>query len=77
MKATWANKVCDLQRLGWTLKALSETIGLSPQGLCDLKKGRTRAPGGMAAVRLHHLWSVGKKPDCLPAAHRQARPRGR
>ncbi|WP_298580532.1 helix-turn-helix transcriptional regulator [uncultured Luteimonas sp.] len=51
----WAAKVSDLEGQGWSLTALGKAIGLSPQAVSDIKQGRTKAPSGMAAVRLHEI----------------------
>lgn len=55
MDTTWATRVRELEALGWTLTGLGEAIGLSAQGVSDIKQGRTKAPTGMAAVVLHRL----------------------
>ena len=52
---TWASVVSDLESRGWSLTGLGKAIGLSPQAVSDIKHGRTKAPSGMAAVRLHDL----------------------
>lgn len=51
----WATIVCDLEGQGWSLTELGKAIGLSPQAVSDIKQGRTKAPSGMAAVRLHEI----------------------
>lgn len=51
----WAGIVSDLETLGWSLTGLGKAIGLSPQAVSDIKQGRTKAPSGMAAVKLHNL----------------------
>lgn len=56
METNWASRITDLEALGWTLTAVSERIGLSLQGVSDIKQGRTKAPNGDAAVALHALW---------------------
>lgn len=55
METTWAVRIRELEALGWSLTGLGEAIGLSAQGVSDIKQGRTRAPTGMAAVELHRL----------------------
>ena len=59
----WAGIVSDLETLGWSLTGLGRAIGLSPQAVSDIKQGRTKAPSGMAAVRLHDLHSRGAGPE--------------
>ena len=55
METTWAARIRELEALGWSLTGLGEAIGLSAQGVSDIKQGRTKAPTGMAAVTLHRL----------------------
>jgi hypothetical protein len=55
METTWADRIRELEALGWSLTGLGDAIGLSAQGVSDIKQGRTRAPTGMAAVTLHRL----------------------
>ncbi len=62
MNTSWSEKVRALELIGWSLTGLAEAVGLSVQALSDVKQGRTRAPAGMAAVQLHHLYSTGAKP---------------
>ena len=62
MEITWSNRIKELQVLGWTLNEIGIAIELSPQALSDIKQGRTAAPVGMAAVRLHSLHRKGKPP---------------
>lgn len=57
METTWSNRVKELEALGWSLTGLGDAIGLSAQGVSDIKQGRTKAPTGMAAVELHRLHS--------------------
>lgn len=65
----WASVVSDLEQKGWSLTALGRAIGLSPQAVSDIKQGRTKAPSGMAAVRLHQIHERGETP---PAANQEA-----
>jgi hypothetical protein len=57
----WAEKITTLEAEGKTLTALSDDVGLSPQALSDIKQGRTKAPTGMAAVRLHRFYLAAVK----------------
>lgn len=58
----WADIVSGLEARGWSLTGLGKAIGLSPQAVSDIKQGRTKAPSGMAAVRLHELHAAGEGP---------------
>lgn len=55
MNASWAEKIADLEAIGWSLTGIGQAIELSPQSLSDIKQGRSKEPRGMAAVRLHQL----------------------
>ena len=68
----WARIVSDLETLGWSLTGLGRAIGLSPQAVSDIKQGRTKAPSGMAAVKLHDLHQRGEGP--LPSIDATAQP---
>lgn len=59
----WADIVSDLETLGWSLTGLGKAIGLSPQAVSDIKQKRTKAPSGMAAVRLHDLHARSASPN--------------
>ena len=65
MDKTWADRIKELEAKDWSLTAIGEAIGLSPQGVSDIKQGRTKAPTGMAAVLLHNLHSTGAKPPVV------------
>lgn len=62
MNATWSEKVIALEARGWTLTGLAAACGKSVSWVSDIKQGRTKEPGGMAAVRLHNLFSTGATP---------------
>jgi hypothetical protein len=62
MEIIWADQIKALEQRGWSLTEIGRAIGKSPQTISDLKQGRTREPGGMAAVNLHHLHSTGAQP---------------
>ncbi|TWQ31990.1 helix-turn-helix domain-containing protein, partial [Xanthomonas vasicola] len=53
MDITWADRIKALEEHGKSLTEIGRLIGKSPQAVSDIKQGRTREPGGMAAVRLH------------------------
>lgn len=44
------------------MTGIGKAVGLSPQSISDIKQGRTKAPGGMAAVHLHDLHARGVGP---------------
>ncbi|WP_274340025.1 helix-turn-helix domain-containing protein [Xanthomonas campestris] len=71
---TWSERIKGLEESGKSLTEIGRLIGKSPQAVSDIKQGRTREPGGMAAVRLHHLYLsiVGSKkaPEADPDADR-------
>lgn len=62
MEITWADRIKALEANGWSLTAIGDAIGKSPQAVSDIKHLRTNEPGGMAAVKLHHLHSTAAKP---------------
>lgn len=62
METTWADRIRDLEERKWSLTAIAGAIGLSPQGVSDIKQGRTKAPTGMSAVRLYELHVSGALP---------------
>lgn len=64
----WSLCITYLESLGWTLVGLGRAVGLSPQGISDIKQRRTKAPSGMAAVRLHRLYEA----KALPPEEGQA-----
>lgn len=55
MTKSWAERIAALEGLGWSLTEIGEVIELSPQGVSDIKCGRTKEPRGMSAVRLYRL----------------------
>lgn len=57
MDINWSTRIRELEQLGWSLTGIGAAIGLSAQGVSDIKQGRTKAPTGMAAVELHRLHS--------------------
>jgi transcriptional regulator with XRE-family HTH domain len=60
---TWADKIAALEDRGWSLTAIARAIGIpNPSSLSDIKQGRSKEPRGMAAVRLHNLFSTGVLP---------------
>lgn len=68
MEITWADRVKALEGRGWTLTSIGHAVGKSAQTISDIKQGRTKEPGGMAAVQLHHLYSTGARPPKSEAA---------
>jgi len=55
MDTSWSDRIFALEALGWSLKAIAERIELSPQAVSDIKRGSSKAPTGMAAVKLYQL----------------------
>lgn len=51
----WTSRIIELEESGWSLTAIAEHIGLSPSAVSEIKQGRSKAPRGMAAVRLHGM----------------------
>jgi transcriptional regulator with XRE-family HTH domain len=52
---TWAERIAELETAGWSLKQIADDIGSSQQAASELKQGRSKAPRGMVAVKLHAL----------------------
>jgi len=67
LNITWAERIKALEARGWSLTEIGRAIGKSPQAVSDLKQERTKEPGGMAAVQLHHLHSTNAKPPSAAA----------
>ncbi len=63
----WQARIADLEAAGYSLTGIGQQIGLSPQSLSDIKQGRSRAPRGMAAVRLHALHKSLTDPEAKAA----------
>lgn len=51
----WSERIKQLEAAGWSLTKIGEEVGLSTSAMSDLKQGESKAPRGMAAVRLHKL----------------------
>ncbi|UYB51185.1 helix-turn-helix transcriptional regulator [Xanthomonas sp. AM6] len=62
MDTTWADRIKALEARGWSLTEIGRAIEKSPQAVSDIKQGRTREPGGMAAVKLHQLHATDAPP---------------
>lgn len=54
----WSRCIKALQANGWTLTNLAKEVGISVSGLSDIKQGRSSAPRGMVAVKLHDLYAA-------------------
>ena len=72
MNTSWSDRIKALEDRGWSLTEIGKAIGKSPQAVSDIKQGRTREPGGMAAVHLHHLFTTGATPPAAPVAVAEA-----
>ncbi|MFC4526377.1 helix-turn-helix domain-containing protein [Dyella halodurans] len=59
---TWKDKIVALEARGWTLTGIGNAVDLSPSSISDIKQGRCKNPGGMAAVKIHNLFSTGALP---------------
>ncbi|WP_312321226.1 helix-turn-helix transcriptional regulator [Stenotrophomonas sp.] len=68
MEITWADRIKALEARGWSLTAIGDAIGKSTSAVSDIKQKRTKEPGGMAAVQLHHLYSTGALPPSQKTA---------
>ena len=62
MDTTWADRIKALEAREWSLTDIAHAMGKTLQTVSEIKHGRTREPGGMAAVQLHFLYSTGAKP---------------
>lgn len=62
MDMTWSDRIKALEAIGWSLTEIGRAVGKSPQTISDIKQGRVREPGGMAAVRLHKLHAERVRP---------------
>lgn len=51
----WASKITELEAAGMSLTDISNELECSVQAVSELKQGRSKAPRGMNAVRLHAL----------------------
>jgi len=70
MDTNWSAVIKGMERRGWTLAAISRETGMAPGTVGDIKRGRTKAPTGDSAVRLHQLHTSKAKP--APAAPKVA-----
>lgn len=52
---TWASRIQDLRDLGMTLAEIGAEIGIATSSVSDIATGRTKEPGGDAALKLHEL----------------------
>ena len=52
----WSRKIATLERMGMPLKDIAKKVGAkSSQAICEVKKGRSKEPRGMVAVKLYLL----------------------
>lgn len=51
----WSDKIAALESLGMRLTDIADEVKCSVQAISELKQGRSKAPRGMHAVRLHAL----------------------
>ena len=52
----WQQTIADLSKQGWTHQAIADHCGMARQTVTDIASGQIKEPGGMRAIRLHHLW---------------------
>ena len=52
---TWQQRVNELIDSGLRLTDLADLVGIKPQGLHDIKSGKTGEPKGFVAVKLYKL----------------------
>lgn len=52
----WSLRITALEAAGWSLVDIAKEVGLSTSAVSDIKRGASKAPRGMAAVRLHALY---------------------
>lgn len=55
MEINWAELIEDLEGAEMPLKDIADHIGLTSSSVSDIKNGRSKAPGGTAAVLLYQL----------------------
>lgn len=55
MATTWASRISELRSTGMTLAEIGDLIGLAASSVSDIEQGRTSAPSGDAAIKLHSL----------------------
>lgn len=53
---TWSARIKALRASGMKLAEIGEQIGLAPSSVSDIEQGRTEAPSGDAALKLHELY---------------------
>lgn len=52
---TWADRIADLRSIGMTLAEIGDATGMAVSTVGDLATGRSKAPRGEFAVKLHAL----------------------
>jgi hypothetical protein len=55
MTISWRDRINELRGLPMTYREIADQVGVSPQTLCDIARGRHSAPRGDAALRLDAL----------------------
>lgn len=53
--STWSTRIRDLMAAGMKQSEIGAEVGLAVSTISDLANGRTKAPGGEAAIKLHEL----------------------
>lgn len=65
---TWSDRVKALRATGMKLAEIGECIGLAPSSVSDIEQGRTKLPGGDAALKLDELYRARTGPGTTEAA---------
>lgn len=53
--STWSTRIRDLMAAGMKQSEIGAEVGLATSTISDLANGRTKAPGGEAAIKLFEL----------------------
>lgn len=58
----WQRIVRELEGRGWSLTGLAREVEASIGAIADLKQGRTKEPRASVGLKLHEIYSSGRKP---------------
>lgn len=58
----WQRIVRELESRGWSLTGLAREVEASIGAIADLKQGRTKEPRASVGLKLHAIFSSGRKP---------------
>lgn len=59
----WQRIVRELEQRGWSLTGLARDVDASIGAIADLKQGRTKEPRASVGLKLHDIYSSGRKPE--------------